>query len=186
MSTPLAVVILVLASCSPEFSGSHLNGTLSLTLTPPEGGEGVARAAPLDGKVCVSSWGSAMLKLGPECVLTAAYLGGSGALVRGQRCVLELGKTTTVLTVTTGALSEVGSTLNVSVGGLTAENPPRFVTFHFAGTKTEGTARPSCNDVIGGPPAASDKGIRGSLASRGRASGVLATTWTPRAAPSSE
>jgi hypothetical protein len=154
--TPLFAVLLV--ACGPRFAGVHLNGSLSLTLTPPGGGEGVARAAPLDGKVCVSDWGSAVLQLGPECILTTGYVGGSGAVTRGQRCVLELGNTTTALTVTSGTFSEVGSTVNVTVDGLTAETPPRFVTFHFAGIETEDAARPSCKDVVGRSPAVDSRG----------------------------
>jgi hypothetical protein len=127
-----------------------------------------------------------VLKLGPECVLTTAYVGGSGTVTRGQRCVLELGNTTTALTVTSGTLSEVGSTVDMTVSGVTFETPQRFVTFHFAAAEAKGSARPSCNDVVGRPPAANGKAKLGSSGSRGRVVAILDATWALRSAPSSE
>ena len=142
--------LLLLSACGASYAG--LRGTVDLTIAHDGGGNGVARAGPVDAKAC---WWKdrdersvVSLKLGPACALDATWetrsvaaykysvaSGGSGAMLPGQACVLDLGDTKTALTVQTGVLLQTTADgpVEATIGGMTPQTPPRYVTFHFAG-----------------------------------------------------
>jgi hypothetical protein len=143
------VSLVLLAGCGPTYAGLH--GTVDMTIAAGGGGDGAARAGPVDAKAC---WWKdeeqrrlVTLQVGPTCVLNATWdpqyrwlgkypveAGGAGSVLPGQACVLELGNTKTELYVQTGAFLQTreGGPIDATIGGVTP-SPQRYVTFHFAG-----------------------------------------------------
>jgi hypothetical protein len=134
-----------LTACGPAYTTLH--GNTDVTITPMGGGDGVARAGPMDGEACLRG-GYMTLRLGDACALDAAFpwhdnphgVGGHGDVTPGQRCTIRLGATTTSLVVQNGVITQQASAgaVDATIGGLTEETPQRYVTFHFAGTDPAG------------------------------------------------
>lgn len=115
MRTLLLPLFALLAGCGPHLGYAGLHGTTSVTIAGSGGGgDGVARAGPLDAKACwwrdKDETPMLSLRLGPDCVLAAPWvervvgghrvaIGGDADVTSGQRCVLTLGDTKTALTV---------------------------------------------------------------------------------------
>jgi len=147
----ISLLLLLLAGCGPTYAGLH--GSMDMTIATDGGGNGAARAGPVDAQACWWTNGDDQrvltLKVGPSCSLDATWdpryvpagkyrvaSGGSGGVAPGQQCVVELGETKTALYVQTGAVLQTTGRgpIDVTIGGVTVDSPQRYVTFHFAGT----------------------------------------------------